>query len=47
MFNGIIKKTGVIKGIKRYKKNCELEILSSLKFLKFLLKEIHKNNKII
>ena len=34
MFNGIIKKTGVIKGIKRYKKNCELEILSSLKLSK-------------
>ncbi len=34
MFNGIIIKTGVINKIKRSRKNCELEILSSLKLSK-------------
>ena len=34
MFNGIIKKTGKLKKIKMSKSNCNIEILSKIKFSK-------------
>ena len=34
MFNGIIKKTGIIKKITKSKNNCQIEILSNLKLSK-------------
>ena len=34
MFNGIIKNTGIIKKLRRNKKNCSLEVITKMNFLK-------------